>query len=500
MYNQESIVALAKKAKDISLLYVEDNQGLRQQATKMFQKIFSNVIVAQDGESGLALFKEFTPSLVITDINMPKLNGLEMSKKIKHLEPNTHIIITSAFDDKEYLFLAIDAKVSQYLKKPLTAEQLIKALTKTVDEINYEKNKDFFQHYIQDVFQYQDNLLMLMQNDDVLIANQKTLDFFAQESLEDFKDFFKNLGNLLLKHNNFLYNHDDIDWLNSVKNESPKLFNVKIAAKDGNSRHFILKAYTIPNKKDTYILSFDDITELNLLSLYDNNAVKAEKYESQKKTIYNILEITKRNNSNIKIYNTYKGLLISNIGIIGDIETNKVIIRTQYFQLIAISINKSLTIESELFPNAVLCNVSHVDFENGYALIDDYRFIDKSPSQQGFIRVEPEEKHTLTLFFEERKIMSESRIINLSINSAKVALSLIPAGLKVGSEVVVDMVFKMEQKPTIINLKAQVSSITELSREFEIILMFDNTQNSKELLTKYIANRQMAIIREFKKI
>lgn len=500
MNNNDKVVELAKNAQEISLLYVEDNKGLQQQASKIFKKIFNTVITADDGESGLKLFKEYTPRIVITDVNMPKLNGIKMAKMIKHIEPTTHIIITSAYDDKEYLFAAIDAKVSKYLKKPLTVDQLIKTLDEAVNEINFEKNKDFFQHYIKDVFQYQDNLLILVKADEVLIANKKVLDFFVQDSLESFREFFKTFGSLLLKHNNFLYNRNDVEWLSTVKNNSPKLFNVKIADKEGNSRHFILKAYKIADKDDTFILSFDDITELNLLSIYDKNATKVEKQEAQKKTIYNILEIIKRNNSNIKIYNSYKGLLISNIGLIGNMSEDEIVLQTQYPQLRVISINKTLTIESELFPNAVFCNIKKVDFENGYVVVKDYKFIEQFPSQQEFVRVEPEENHKVTLFYDGRKIITETKIINISVGGAKIALSLIPAGFKIDNEVIVDMVFKMGQKPLIINIKAQVINLIELSREFEIILTFDNNQAAKKLLTEYIANRQMALIREFKEL
>jgi len=497
---KEKFLALEKKVQDLTLLYIEDNKGLQQQAVKVFKKIFKNVITADSGEDGLKYFKKYQPNIIITDINMSKLNGLEMSKIIKKIEPSTKIIITSAFDDKDYLLEAIDINVSKFLKKPISISSLTEAIEKVVNDINFEKNKELFEHYIKDVFQHQDSMLILLKLEEILIVNKKCLDFFSQESIESFREFFINFNKLLLKHNNFLYNHDGIDWLKSVKESNGKLFNVKMADKDNNSRHFILKAYKVPQKEDIFILSFDDITELNLLVVYDKNAMQKEKQENQKKIIYNIFEIIKRNNSNIRVYNSYKGVNISNIAVLGELSEHEVVFQTPYLQQRAIKINNYLIIESELFPTAVLCDIKKVDFENGQVFVKNYKFIENKPSEQEFIRVEPEDSHKVTLFFEGRKISADIKIIDVSIGGAKIALSLLPAGFKAEDEVIVDMVFSMGMKPLIVNTKAKVKNVSELKREFEVILCFENDANIKKLLTEYVASRQMTLVREFKKL
>lgn len=134
--------------------------------------------------------------MVITDITMPGINGIEMAKRIKKMEPFTKIIITSAFDDKEHLFGAIDANVSKYLKKPISVSGLVDAIEHVVDEILFEKNKDMFEHYVRDVFQYQDAMLILIKGEEVLIVNKKCLDFFQRESVEEFKEVFADFGKL----------------------------------------------------------------------------------------------------------------------------------------------------------------------------------------------------------------------------------------------------------------------------------------------------------------
>lgn len=497
---KEKILSLRKKVDNLTLLYVEDNKGLQQQAIKIFKKIFKNLVVADSGESAYDLYKKYQPEIVVTDINMHNLSGLELSRMIKKVDPFVKIIITSAFDDKDYLFEAIDINVSKYIKKPLTITDLIEAITKVVDELEFESSRNLFENYIKDIFQYQDSLLILIKNNEVLITNTKCLEFFSQASLESFKEFFVSFDKQILKHNNFLYNHDDVEWLKSAKESSGKLFNVKIADKDGISKHFILKAYKIPDKEDTYILSFDDITDLNLLIVYDKEAMKHEKLESQKKIIFGVLEVVKRNNSTIKVYNSYKGLSISNIGILGEITEDEIVIQVPYLQLRAIKINNSLTIESELFPTAIFCNIKKVDFESSQVTIKNYKFIDDMPSEQEFIRVAPEVNHKISLFFEGRKIHADVKILDISVGGAKIVLSLLPAGFKKEDEVVLDIVFTSGAKPLIINTEAKVENLTEGKREFVVILVFSNDSKIKKLLTEYVANRQMALIREFKKL
>lgn len=85
-----------------TVLYAEDDEQTQEGMAVILKRLFKTVYLAPNGEVGLSLFQEHTPHLVITDIQMPKLNGLDMSKAIKELSPQTPIIITTAFNDEHY--------------------------------------------------------------------------------------------------------------------------------------------------------------------------------------------------------------------------------------------------------------------------------------------------------------------------------------------------------------------------------------------------------------
>ena len=84
-------------SKNISILYVEDDKMMRENVTNYLKLIFDDVKSAEDGEQGLYLYAQQVYDIVITDIQMPRMNGLEMIGEIKKLSPEQEIIITTAF-------------------------------------------------------------------------------------------------------------------------------------------------------------------------------------------------------------------------------------------------------------------------------------------------------------------------------------------------------------------------------------------------------------------
>ncbi|MFK5881454.1 MAG: response regulator [Sulfurospirillum sp.] len=489
---------LASLAKEFTLLYVEDNTGLQKQAGKIFHKFFGKVIVAKDGLEGLAFFREHCPDIVVTDIKMPKMDGLEMSKKIKELDIDAKIIITSAFDEKDNLLQSIDIGIAKYLKKPIPVEALIEALIEIIEQIKNKKDKNLFENYTQDIFHNQDNLLILIKNDKVLIANNKCLDFFAQENSKSFKKFFKKFSKLLLPHENFLYDKDGINWLDVVKEHLGKLFSVKIKDKDGKNRHFVLKATKIPQKEDYFILSFDDITELNLLKEYDPGLSKEERISEEKIRMINLLHVLKRNKSQIRLYNSYKGLSITNTGTIEEVMQDHINVKTTYLQQRAIHIEKKTTIESELFSQALNCELDSVNFETQIVVLKNFVFNDHLPSEQKHTRVMPEESSKIELLFNAKKLSSEINILDISVDGCNLTCKAIPAGFKEGSKIVLKMVLGAEKKAINLRINAKILKLQERKDEFGVVVVFELEAELRKLLIDYIAKRQMALIREFK--
>lgn len=124
---------------DISVLYVEDDKATRDEIFSMLQRRASHVLEAADGIEGLELFISHRPDIVITDIRMPRMDGLQMAKEIGERSPGTPIIVTTAHGDVDYLLQAIDIAVDQYILKPVDTRKLLKALEKGAHMVLLEK-------------------------------------------------------------------------------------------------------------------------------------------------------------------------------------------------------------------------------------------------------------------------------------------------------------------------------------------------------------------------
>ncbi|MEA3498348.1 MAG: response regulator [Campylobacterota bacterium] len=139
MKNIEEIISYTQKLK---LLYVEDNDEARESTTIILEEFFDNITIAINGQDGFNKFKQNDIDLIITDINMPNMDGLEMSKQIKTINPTIPIIILTALTNISVLKDAIDIGVDSFINKPLEdIELLVNKLDLSIKKICYENGQ-----------------------------------------------------------------------------------------------------------------------------------------------------------------------------------------------------------------------------------------------------------------------------------------------------------------------------------------------------------------------
>lgn len=134
--------------KNLTVLIVEDEKEIRESMAEALGEIFGTIETAQNGDEGVRKFKKHSPNIVITDIAMPIMDGLDMTKNIKSVSSNTPIIALSAFSEKEKLLKAIDVGVDKYLLKPIDMDELIIAIEdmakKSIEAVSDVKFGDGF--------------------------------------------------------------------------------------------------------------------------------------------------------------------------------------------------------------------------------------------------------------------------------------------------------------------------------------------------------------------
>ena len=113
---------------NLTLLYVEDDEIIRQNAVEYLDDYFKEVYQAKDGLEALEVYRAKKPDIIITDIEMPHLDGLAMAKKIRKEDKTTPIVITTAFTDTHYLMQAVELQLIKYIVKPVSSKKLNEAL------------------------------------------------------------------------------------------------------------------------------------------------------------------------------------------------------------------------------------------------------------------------------------------------------------------------------------------------------------------------------------
>jgi len=139
--------------KDFTVLYVEDEDVLRSLVQNYLSKFFKLVDIAKDGLEGLDKYKKESYDVVITDISMPKMDGLDMSLEIKKINKNQKIIIVSAYVDSESFLKSIKVGIDGYIVKPFDYDQINEVLYKTALSLKSSKENEMFKNQLLEMVQ-----------------------------------------------------------------------------------------------------------------------------------------------------------------------------------------------------------------------------------------------------------------------------------------------------------------------------------------------------------
>jgi len=186
----------------ISILYVEDEQVTRSAVARMLKRRVLTVYEAENGREGLDLYKQYRPDIVISDIRMPLLDGMEMSKEIKSLDKNSKIILTTAHSDASILINSIEVGIDKYIMKPLDMASLFSSVEKCVENIMLEKK-------IQQQNKEKDELIAKLQD---ALANVKKLSGLLPicsscKKIRNDEGYWKQIEGYIAEHSEAVFTH-----------------------------------------------------------------------------------------------------------------------------------------------------------------------------------------------------------------------------------------------------------------------------------------------------
>lgn len=216
---------------NITLLYVEDDEMTLEEISFFLERYVKKLIIAKNGQEGLELYKKHNPDMVITDIQMPVMNGLDMAKKIFEINPSVPIAVTTAYSDSSYLMNAIEIGIDKYILKPIDMMEVLAVIQKSL-HLSCNNTK-VYEEYIQFILDTNPTFMFIMNSNKVEYVNKSLLNLLGYENLNSFNDQIKEckelfeFDDLIVDDENYIdyiIQNPEEKFLVSLKNKNCELY------------------------------------------------------------------------------------------------------------------------------------------------------------------------------------------------------------------------------------------------------------------------------------
>lgn len=291
--------------KNITLLYVEDDESIQRVLARRLEKMVKTLYVADDGDDGFEQFQKYQPDMVLTDVTMPKQNGIDMAKQIKEINENMPIIVLSAHGESSILLDSIEVGITGYLLKPINKDKLYTMLENTaktvcLEKINMQQQEQIIEQKIilQNILDSEKSITVVTDFHTISFVNKEFLNFFNIENIEDFEKQHTSVLEVFQPHEDYL--HKGL----LQENTSAKALYSLIENTDETKRIVLLLNQSLEPKAYYINISLlEENKELYLINLMDITKMTIEKIDTQKKAYIDNLTGVKNRNKFVECFN-----------------------------------------------------------------------------------------------------------------------------------------------------------------------------------------------------
>ncbi|DAB39258.1 MAG TPA: response regulator [Sulfuricurvum kujiense] len=220
----------------LSILYVEDNDKLREETAEIFKLLFSKVDLASNGEEGIEKYNHEKYDIVITDINMPRINGIEMIFQMREINPEQKVIAISAHDESDILISMMRKGVSTFLLKPINFNEMLSIIYPVCRDASAQNvNAELFEALNNERKKYKSIVSKLMSHlRTVEIKNEQIGELYAQNNTQERSQMLEEYFAKDEEHDNekVLFLSDDCEEMTDILSEIPDQLSRYVVDKD----------------------------------------------------------------------------------------------------------------------------------------------------------------------------------------------------------------------------------------------------------------------------
>lgn len=275
--------------KSITLLYVEDDSSIQEIFSKLLKKRVGKLYTANNGQEGYDKYLEHKPDIILTDINMPEVTGLEMAKKIRAIDNDVAIFITTAYNNTEFISESLYLNICGYLVKPINKNELFSMLVGRAKFIASQRQNIRNTKILQSIINADTHMLAVTDLDKIIFANKTFMNFIGIEDIDEFNEKYNSFGDVFIEQEDYLHN----GLLEEGDNFMELLLKTDLAKRNVMIFDFSLftpKAFEFKltpidrvDNHDIYLATFIDVSSATL----ENAEMKNKIYHDNLTGIYN---------------------------------------------------------------------------------------------------------------------------------------------------------------------------------------------------------------------
>jgi len=245
---------------EINILYVEDDELIREELGGFLRRyVGGELYLAADGEEGLELFLRHRPDLVVTDIIMPRMDGLEMIRRIREVDGEVPVLMVTANSDSDFFAESIELQVNGYIPKPIDLDLLDHKIAQSMREIELRRSLSFQKGLLEEIAQLQGSMLAVLDGEfKPIFLNNRMMEFLGISQMDGSaiapELFWQRVCGQAHSSGETLRYREILERLDARSV-------VDLHTPDGEIKHFSIDVVRVESTDHT-LLTFSEVTEL----------------------------------------------------------------------------------------------------------------------------------------------------------------------------------------------------------------------------------------------